>query len=508
MTRHPHVVWYSLTLSATLLSTLFLAAGCGRTDATERPSGPPEPIRVDVAPVRRASIRTELDLVGTLIPLRATTIVSDVDGRIASFPASERSVEYEEAGQLKSQSLGLDLGHPVRQGDVLVQIDPVDIELALSTAKAEHELARRNLDHLLAWRRKEEVDRLAAMLEEAQAAADRAQADLARSEQLLSTRAVSRGQFDETTAAAHMAAAAVRQAEAALAMAKAGPTPEEVAVAEAHVTAAAARVAIQQEKLDKTTVRAPYDAVITDRFIDVGDRVTAMPRVEIMQIIDPQILFAQVPVPERYQGVVRLGDVATVQAEGIATAFPARIDLINSKVDPETRTFRIRVTIDNRQGILKAGGFVRVAVPIGAASDVTAVPVDAVVFTEGRPAVFVYEDGRVRRAPVEVGLSDGQVYEITSGVEPGWDVAVSRTSLLIDGLPVTRTGGPSQFSPPPATEPDEPPATAGGLSQFSRPTATKTNGSPATAEKMGLSPSRPEKMGLSPSRSAHEGDAP
>ncbi|MDY0166987.1 MAG: efflux RND transporter periplasmic adaptor subunit [Thermoguttaceae bacterium] len=433
MIRHRHIWFHLLTLAALLLP----AAGCGRTEATGHSTGPSKPISVAFAPVHRATIRAELDLVGTLIPVRATTIVSDVDGRIASFPASERTIEYEEAGQMMSQALGLDLGHVVRKGEVLVQIDPVDFELALNAAKAEHELARRNLDHLLSWRRDEEILQLEAMLEEAHAANTRAQADLNRSEQLLAKRAVSQGQFDEARAAAHMAAAGVKRAEAALTLAKAGPTPEEVAVAEGQVAAAAAHVALQQEKLDKTTIRAPYDAVISDRYIDVGDRVTAMPRVEIMQIIDPQVLFAQVSVPERYQGVVKLDDVAVITAEGISTAIPARVDLINAKIDPETRTFRIRITIDNRRQILKAGGFVRVALPVGSAAEVPAVPVEAVVFAEGRPAVFVYNQGHVRRVPVEVGISDGHLYEIASGVEPGQEVAVSRTSLLADGMPVS-----------------------------------------------------------------------
>ncbi len=442
-----------LALCLLAIALLLPIAGCSRTEATEGATGPTEPVHVPVAPVQRASIHADLNLVGTLIPLRATTIVSDVDGRVASFPASQRSIEYEEAGAKTSQALGLDLGHVVHKGDVLVQIDPVDFELGLNMAKAEHELARRNLDQLLSWRREEEILQLEAALEEARAADIRARADMERSEQLLSTRAVSRSQFDEVKAAAQMAAAGVKRAEAALAMAKAGPTPEEVAVAKARVESAAAQVAMQQEKLDKTTIRAPYDAVISDRYIDVGDRVTAMPRVEIMQIIDPQVLFAQVSVPERYQGVVRLDDEAIITAEGIPVAFPARIDLINAKIEPETRTFRIRITIDNRQGLLKAGGFVRVALRVGSADRVPLVPRESVVFTEGRPAVFVHEKGRVRRVPVEVGISNDGMYEIASGVLPGQEVAVNRTSLLTDGMPVTAVRAPMAEQEEPAPSP-------------------------------------------------------
>jgi membrane fusion protein (multidrug efflux system) len=220
-------------------------------------------------------------------------------------------------------------------------------------------------------------------------------------------------------------------------MAKAGPTDEEVAVAQASVDAATARVAQAQEKLDDTTIHAPYDAVITDRYVDVGDRVTAMPRVEIMQIIDPRLLFAQIAVPERYQAAVELDDVARVTAEGIDQSFPGRIDLINAKIDPETRTFRVRATIDNRDGRLKAGGFVHVALPVDTATDVVLVPREAVVFDEGQPAVFVYRDGQVHRQSIQLGLSDDHHYEVAKGLEAGQTVAVSKTSLLTDGMRVT-----------------------------------------------------------------------
>jgi HlyD family secretion protein len=434
-------------------------AGCTRSGASDQKVDDRAlMLEVEFTPVGRMPIQTTLDLVGTLLPVRGTTIVADVDGIIKSLPDSSRNLEFEDGGRRISVPLGLDLGHAVREGDPLVQIDPVDFQLALNVAKANCELAKRNLDELKAWKRSEELQQLEAALEEADATADLAQADLDRAKQLLGKKAVSQGDYDTSEMAWRTAQAAKRQAEAALALAKAGPTAEQVAVAEARVFAAQAEVERLQEKLAKTTVRAPYDAIITDRFVSVGDRVTAMPRVEIMRIMDPRVLFAQVDVPERFQRQIKLDGTASVRAAGIEEPFPARVEIINAAVDPETRTFRVRLTIDNRKGILKAGGFVHVDLPVATASDVVTAPRRALSFTEGHPAVFVFEPtegrraavsdtaeggraagvGRVKRVPVELGVSNDQAYEIVSGPSPGAMIAVDKILLLSDGLPVRR----------------------------------------------------------------------
>lgn len=95
----------------------------------------------------------------------------------------------------------------------------------------------------------------------------------------------------------------------------------------------------------------PVSAVITDRYVGVGDRVTAMPRVEIMDIADPRMLFAQIDVPEKYLGLVKLDNVAEIQLPRSREAVSGKVELMNGRVDPETRTFRVRIGIDNRQGL-------------------------------------------------------------------------------------------------------------------------------------------------------------
>ncbi|MEA1952403.1 MAG: efflux RND transporter periplasmic adaptor subunit, partial [Planctomycetota bacterium] len=337
-------------------------------------------------------------------------------------------------------ALPLDLGQKVSKGDVICQIDPTTYEHALSVSKANLQLVKSRLDDLLSWKRPEEIDQLEAQVDEAKAAHARAKADLERSQSLIESKTTSQSAHDEVVMAERTAAAGVRSAEAGLTLAKAGPTKEQIAVAKAGIEAAQAEVARHEEKLRKTTIRAPYDAVVSNRYVGLGTRVTATPVVDIIQVIDPRALLAQVSVPEQYQGMIKLDSIAMVSAAGVPEAVPGKVDLINSIVDPETRTFRVRVTIDNRKEIFKAGGFVNVDVPIVSASEVIVVPQAAITLSNGTPTVFVYKDaqthGQVHRRAVRPGMRNRSHVEIVSGLTAGEQIVAGKTSLLADGLRV------------------------------------------------------------------------
>jgi HlyD family secretion protein len=424
------------TLIAGGLFLLFFTFGCKqRQDATDE-NDVPRLLEVEVVDIRPEQINSTLRLVGTLMPIRVTTIASDVDGTIQSFPLSDRKLVYEENGRTQSVALTLDLGQKVRKGEVICQIDPVNYELTLSVAKANLQLAESDLAELMSWKRPEEIAQIEAQVDEAKAAHARAAADLERSKSLLERKATSQSVHDEMVMAERTAAACVRRVEAGLALSKAGPTKEQVNVAKARIEAAKAEVARGQEKLSKTSIRAPYDGVVSNRYVDLGSRITATPVVDIMQIIDPRALLAQVSVPAQYQGMIKLDSVAMVSAEGVPEAVPGVVDLINSIVDPETRTFRVRITLDNRKDIFKAGGFVNVDVPIVSASGVLVVPQAAITLSNGTPTVFVCKDGRVHSRAVRPGMRNRSYVEIVSGLTAGEQIVADKTSLLADGLRV------------------------------------------------------------------------
>ncbi len=422
-------------------------SGCGQSTDTSEQTEEQRLLQVEVVDVRPEQINSTLRLVGTLMPVRVATISSDVDGTIKSFAHSDRKLEYEENGQTKSVALPLDLGQKLRKGDVICQIDTTTYEHALSVAKANLELVKSQLLDLLSWKRTEEVAQIEAQVEEAKAAHARAKADLERSGSLIESKTTSQSAHDEIVMAERTAAAGVKSAEAALTLAKAGPTKEQIAVAKAGIEAAQAEVARHEENLRKTTIRAPYDSVVSNRYVGLGTRVTATPVVDIIQVIDQRALLAQVSVPEQYQGLIKLDSIAMVSTAGVPEAMPGRVDLINSIVDPDTRTFRVRVTIDNRKDTFKAGSFVNVDVPVVSASGVIVVPQTAITLSNGTPTVFVCKDGQVHRRTVRPGMRNRSHVEIVSGLTAGEQIVADKTSLLADGLRVQvkeRTEGGGQ----------------------------------------------------------------
>jgi cobalt-zinc-cadmium efflux system membrane fusion protein len=248
--------------------------------------------------------------------------------------------------------------------------------------------------------------------------------------------AISVRDYERYEAEARRGRALLAHAEASLQIATAGPVAEEVAVAEARVAEAQAEVDVQQQNRQKATVRAPYDAVITDRYADRGDRVTPLPRFELMEIMDLSVLLAQVGVPERYIQQLHVGDAAAVHVVGAGEPLPGTVVHVNDKVEPATRTFRVRVAVANRPRRYKVGQFVQVVFQVGTTAQTLVVPSPAVTYTGGQPVVFVVADGHAVARHVTVGLvSDGQT-EIRSGLKEGARVVIDDPALLAHGMPV------------------------------------------------------------------------
>jgi len=423
-------------------ASIALCLGCARQPPEHAAYGKEAkanqaPIAVKVAEAAQRQFTVPVELTANLAARRRTMIISEVDGTIQSLPPARQKIEVELEGRKISELLSADIGIPVRKGDVLVQLDPRDFELQVEQARAALEKARRDLAKLLAWRRAEEVERLKAARDAAAAQYEEAQADLGRIRGLIERGAASQSDLDRAIMRAKTAQAALRQAEAELKEAEAGPTPEQVAVAKAAVALAEAQLKLAQNRLAKTTIRAPYDGVITDRFVDIGDRVSPMPRVNIMELMDVSILVAEVAVPQRYNGRVAVGDIVSLWAEGLSRPVPALVALINQKVDVETRAFRIRIAVDNRKGQLKAGQLAFVTFQMRSKPSAVTVPTQAIVYDGGLPYVFVLrENSTLKRVPVKVGISNDKWTEVLQGLKVGESVVTYDPTILADGAKV------------------------------------------------------------------------
>jgi len=216
----------------------------------------------------------------------------------------------------------------------------------------------------------------------------------------------------------------------------------------AQLNAARARVDLDQANVDRLTfltkfkqVTAPFDGVITERRVDIGDLITAgstANTTSLFRIVqsDQIRVFADVP----QTASVHL-DVGT-QAEITATDYPGRvfkgnITRTSRSIDPRARTLRVEVDLPNKDFVLVPGMYVTVTFHLKPTTFVQ-VPASALLFRAGGPQVaLVDKSGTVKFQDVNIARDDGSFVEIASGLAEGDQVALNISNQIADGQKVT-----------------------------------------------------------------------
>jgi HlyD family secretion protein len=278
-------------------------------------------------------------------------------------------------------------GDRVEAGAVIARLDAADAELALAGARADRDQADAQLRLLRAGARPEEVRQADAQLAAAQSEAAAAAAELAaaetdadRFETLLASNAGSRKQRDDAAARRDVARARarsaddrVRSARENLARLRAGARPEEVDAARARVAAADAQIATLQKAMTDAVVAAPVGGTVTERFVDAGELVP--PRAPILTITDLDRVWANVYVDEPIVPRLRIGQAATLFTDAGGAGIDGTITFISPAAEFTPRNvqtaddrsklvYRVKVSVDNKAGVLKAGMPVEAELPI------------------------------------------------------------------------------------------------------------------------------------------------
>jgi HlyD family secretion protein len=268
-------------------------------------------------------------------------------------------------------------GDRVAAGDVIARLDTSDTQLAIRRAAAERDQAVAQLRLLRAGARPEEIRQARAQAESAEAEVRAAEAeqqsavaDLQRFEALLESNAGSRKQRDDALTRRDVANARVnaareraRAAHEALARLQAGARAEEIAAATARVAAIEAQIAALNKSVADADLRTHVAGVVTSKLIDAGEVVA--PRTPMAIITDLDHAWANVYVDEPIVPRLKLGQKiplvtdAGQRLEGTITFMSPRAEFTPRNVQTaEERSklvYRIKVTADNREGVLKPG---------------------------------------------------------------------------------------------------------------------------------------------------------
>ena len=179
------------------------------------------------------------------------------------------------------------------------------------------------------------------------------------------------------------------------------------------------------------TWTAPRDGLVLERAAVEGMMTEAGD--VLFRLADVSHVWVIADIPERELGSLRLGSTAKITFRGLpGRTFDGRVDLVYPQVTPETRTVKVRIGIENLDGLLLPDMYAGVEIESGAGGAVVAVPNDAILDTGSRQVVILDRgQGRFEPRPVELGVRGTDLTEVAKGIEEG-DRVVTGANFLID----------------------------------------------------------------------------
>lgn len=198
--------------------------------------------------------------------------------------------------------------------------------------------------------------------------------------------------------------------------------------AEAQVAAMATMTA---ERYRRAAIRAPFDGVVADRYIEMGQLV--MPGMRAVRIIDPYTLKLEAYLTDQQIRWVTVGARAEVLlGESVAPA-AGSVTWVGFEADRLTGKFKVEIELPNEDLRLRSGVIGRARLGKNISSDVVAIPRDAVLSGRVGPTAFVVENDRAILRQLTLGVSQGLMVVVTDGLAKGDQLVVRGQRELRDG---------------------------------------------------------------------------
>jgi len=390
------------------------AAGGGRGGRGGR-GGPGSAVAVQTTTVQRMSVQRQVDLAGTLLSPDQAKISSEVAGRVHDVPVQ--------------------LGSEVRAGDVLVRIEPQELQFALDRAESQLRQVEAQLGIDRATNRQLPSDEQIASVRQAMANRDDARAAFKRADQLHGRGLMSNVDFDTADTKLKVAEA---NYQASL---------DTVHALKATLQDRRASFELAQKKVNDASIKAPLAGSVSERLVQPGEFIRE--NTPVVTIVQMNPLKLKTAVQEKFAGVIKAGQRVEFRVEAFPTeAFDGKIAYVSPAVDQTTRTFPVEAIVDNNNRHLKPGFFAKGTIATKVDENVMAVNDDAVSTLAGVSTVYIIDGNKARQQVVALGTRQGKLWEITEGLKGDEVLASSNLNQLATGTNVRVGGGDEEGAMP------------------------------------------------------------
>ena len=396
--NHKKKRWVVITVVIAVVALVIVAVAATRGGTKLDPA--------KLAKVERGDLAKSVVATGKITPITKVEIKSKASGIV--------------------KKLYVDTGDRVKQGQVLAELDRVEIEAQVNSAQAQLLSSEANLKSAEADEKRAEVDAQGVDIPTLQRAYQRAQ-------EMSKDGVVSQATLDDAQRGYIMAVNKRDVARAQLTVNKA-----KVAQAQAQVKKDEASLKQFEEQLSYTTITAPIDGVVLSRDVEVGDAVSSIlvlgsGATLVMTLGDTSEVYVKGKVDESDIGKVYLGQPARIRVETFKdktfTGHVTKISPMGVEKDNVT-TFEVRVSINNPGGELKAEMTANAEILLDEHHNVLMIPEGAIMYDKDKNAsvdipVPSAKDG-MKKIPVKIGISNGVKTEVASGLKEGEQVVLQQ----------------------------------------------------------------------------------
>ena len=385
-----------------------VAVGCGQkvdpkaaAEAAAKKTPDALPVTAAMAETRR--IDRVISVTGSLNPDEIVTINSEVVGKITA--------------------IRFDFGQAVRKGDVLAEIDRQEYQIQVERAKGSLGQALARLG--LSTGQENVAPTSTASMRQAEAQLEDAKFKFESAAKLVKTGDISQERYTEMEKAYRARQAAFES------------TRDDLRTQWASMESLKADVRLAEKRLNDATMRAPFDGIVSQKHVSVGQFVKD--NVAIITLVKSSPMRLRVEVPETASGVVKVGTTLTFTTDAIpGKEFQAVVRELNPSLDMKSRSLVAEARFVASDARLRPGMFAQVNLVLGRSVDVVMVPKAALYSIAGLTKLFIIRDGKALERRVMPGVEQGGWVEVPSDSVSASDrVAVTNLGALVNGSTVT-----------------------------------------------------------------------
>lgn len=196
-----------------------------------------------------------------------------------------------------------------------------------------------------------------------------------------------------------------------------------------------AEIALIKAQIEKTEIKAPFSGIIGLRYVSEGSYIS--PTTSIARLQDISRVKVEFSIPERHISMINTGERIKFNIEGSSKSFEGTVYAVEPKIDPTTRTLKMRALCTNTNDEILPGAFARINLTLKEYDDALLVPTESIVPEIGGQKVFVVKDGRAAPVNVETGIRTDKKIQITSGLQPGDSVLTTGLLQVRPGMPLS-----------------------------------------------------------------------